>query len=434
MAILKLNSQIASEETKVFLDWNGVSGLSFEDVKSFISEIPEDDKLIDIRINCKGGDCVEGWAMYDALRQSGKEIKAVIEGECSSMATAILLAAPLENRIAYPNAHLCIHNPFVMGLNVDMPATLTADNIDAMADQMKHQSESLREEQERILNLYVERTGTDAETLQSLMNEDRYINMNRAKELGFVSTILAPNTAHKISNKMNKAIKDAFVALASAMGINGVKMMNAVGYDYAVLGNHEFDYAMPRLGYLVRKANAQYLGCNITPAGEELVVEREDGEPQVGDAASPDGEFILEDGTKIVVENGIITDIVKPEPEADPEPEANPAVALVDPKTGDELTEEDAQKLINEQNAKIAELEDKIAELENANEEANAKAMTEEQKAICDKVNECGGMSWIENVLKMQSGKFHVQNNTNGGDQKIGAGFLANHKNGVFRK
>ena len=401
MAILKLNSQIASEETKVFLDWNGVSGLSFEDVKSFISEIPEDDKLIDIRINCKGGDCVEGWAMYDALRQSGKEIKAVIEGECSSMATAILLAAPLENRIAYPNAHLCIHNPFVMGLNVDMPATLTADNIDAMADQMKHQSESLREEQERILNLYVERTGTDAETLQSLMNEDRYINMNRAKELGFVSTILAPNTAHKISNKMNKAIKDAFVALASAMGINGVKMV-----DMTI----------------------------TTPAGEELVVEREDGEPQVGDAASPDGEFILEDGTKIVVENGIITDIVKPEPEADPEPEANPAVALVDPKTGDELTEEDAQKLINEQNAKIAELEDKIAELENANEEANAKAMTEEQKAICDKVNECGGMSWIENVLKMQSGKFHVQNNTNGGDQKIGAGFLANHKNGVFRK
>ncbi len=46
-----------------------------------------------------------------------------------------------------------------------------------------------------------------------------------------------------------------------------VGLMNEVGYDYAVLGNHEFDYGMEQLGSLIELANAEYLGCNITYTG-----------------------------------------------------------------------------------------------------------------------------------------------------------------------
>ncbi len=49
-----------------------------------------------------------------------------------------------------------------------------------------------------------------------------------------------------------------------------VDAMNAVGYDFAALGNHEFDYQMPRLRELLAKANAQYLCCNVTYTGEGL--------------------------------------------------------------------------------------------------------------------------------------------------------------------
>lgn len=48
-----------------------------------------------------------------------------------------------------------------------------------------------------------------------------------------------------------------------------VDIMNKVGYDFAVLGNHEFDYGMDRLSGLLEKADAQYLGCNITYFGEK---------------------------------------------------------------------------------------------------------------------------------------------------------------------
>ena len=42
-----------------------------------------------------------------------------------------------------------------------------------------------------------------------------------------------------------------------------VDIMNAVGYDYATFGNHEFDYGMEALQSLINKAQYQYLSCNM---------------------------------------------------------------------------------------------------------------------------------------------------------------------------
>ncbi len=46
-----------------------------------------------------------------------------------------------------------------------------------------------------------------------------------------------------------------------------IDLMNVTGYDYAVLGNHEFDYGMEQLGYLMDSADFSYLGCNINYTG-----------------------------------------------------------------------------------------------------------------------------------------------------------------------
>ncbi len=47
-----------------------------------------------------------------------------------------------------------------------------------------------------------------------------------------------------------------------------VDIMNAVGYDLAILGNHEFDYGIDQLSYLIGESDAQYLSCNLTYYGE----------------------------------------------------------------------------------------------------------------------------------------------------------------------
>ncbi len=47
-----------------------------------------------------------------------------------------------------------------------------------------------------------------------------------------------------------------------------VDIMNEDGYDFATLGNHEFDYGMDVLDGLIAKANAKYLVCNIEFTGK----------------------------------------------------------------------------------------------------------------------------------------------------------------------
>jgi len=47
-----------------------------------------------------------------------------------------------------------------------------------------------------------------------------------------------------------------------------IDLMNTVGYDVAIPGNHEFDYGMDRFFELVKKANHQYISCNFTHNGE----------------------------------------------------------------------------------------------------------------------------------------------------------------------
>ena len=71
----------------------------------------QDERDIMLDIDCMGGDVYEGFKIYDLLRNSGKTLHACIRGGCHSMATVVLLAAPLENRTGVPNLRALVHLP-----------------------------------------------------------------------------------------------------------------------------------------------------------------------------------------------------------------------------------------------------------------------------------------------------------------------------------
>jgi 2',3'-cyclic-nucleotide 2'-phosphodiesterase (5'-nucleotidase family) len=50
---------------------------------------------------------------------------------------------------------------------------------------------------------------------------------------------------------------------AASKGGYIIDIMNAVGYDFVTLGNHEFDYAIPRLQELTKALKATVLCCNL---------------------------------------------------------------------------------------------------------------------------------------------------------------------------
>lgn len=416
MAKLCIYNEIVDEETKVmYQDWCGTDGVCFKDIHEFLASMKDDDNEVEIRLHCPGGDCIEGWAIYDALRTSGKQITAVIDGECSSMATIILLAAPKEKRFGNKNARLCIHNPAVAYLDLWPGDRLTADELEQLKGKLTAQQLSLVEEQNKILSLYEERTGTDRATLQALMNEDKYVDMEKAIELGFISATVEPNTASKHKNKSKMKVSIENRTLAKLLSLTGFAKIEDV--------------------------EATILDQKITAAdGTEFTVEREDGDPQEGDKAYPNGTYTLDDGTVIVVEDEVIKSITPAGQEDDDEDlnslkqQVADLTAQVDQLTSEkealasekEALEADKSSLEQQVSALTADketltatigtltsektkLESDKAALESEKQTLTEAQKTEEEIAILDVVNKAGGKAWLEAVSKMKS-TFHPGN------------------------
>ena len=64
-------------------------------------------------------------------------------------------------------------------------------------------------------------------------------------------------------------------------GADAITMLNAVGYDYVTLGNHEFDYGAQQLADNLKKANFDILCSNVLDA---------DGDPAVDEAVTSEVE------------------------------------------------------------------------------------------------------------------------------------------------
>lgn len=342
MATLKIYSEIAPEECLTFL---GVKGVSFDTVEEFIQSIDDEDDVIDIRLHCAGGSVVEGWAIVDALRATGKRIVATIEGQCASMASVVLLAA--SERKGYQHATLLIHDPYY-----PEGALWEAQGID---DLEKH-AEQLRADREKIIDFYVERTGTDRAVIEEQMARDEMISMERAKELGFINEIVAPRSASarkkdvsnlktkkqiEMADKTTKAKSDKKSLLAKIIAL----------FDDEGPVNYELE----------------------TASGEKITVEKPEGEdPAVGDRAYPDGEHKMPDGSTIVIEDETIVQIIVPEESGDEELEAA--------------------------KAEIERLNDVIATLNADLSKAQAVAKTEEDIQILDAVKAAGGMRALARI------------------------------------
>ena len=72
--ILKIYNPIMTEDERQCMQFFGMDGVSFHSIDDFITSIPEDDEVIDLRLNSPGGVVSEGWGIIDKLRATGKKI------------------------------------------------------------------------------------------------------------------------------------------------------------------------------------------------------------------------------------------------------------------------------------------------------------------------------------------------------------------------
>ena len=232
-----------------------------------------------VHINSPGGEVSEGFAIYNYLVGLGKPITTQADGMVASIATVIFLSGT--TRKVYKTTDFMIHNPWTM--------------VVGDADQIEKNVEQLRRVEANLIDFYVQHTKAERQHLEQLMAAESYLSAEQLVQLGFATEVVEPVKAFaKVNTTQNH--------------INMNKLKN-VGKHFAAAWAE-----LTRLG-------VPMAATVMTADGQELEIEMGDAtEVQVGQSVmiagepAPDGEYMLENGSKIMVAAGIITEVMPAEP------------------------------------------------------------------------------------------------------------------------
>lgn len=196
----------------------GPGEVSFENVKAQIAQNKDAESLI-LHIISPGGDVFEGYSIYNALLNSGKEITTQIEGTCASIAT--LLAAAGKKIVMNKTAQFMIHNPKVSGFNRDADSK-ELRNVANQLDQIKT----------LLIDVYDRKTSLGKDKLWELYDNETWLTADQAQQMGFIDEsvnaikAVAKINLPKITSEMenNNVFTNLLTRIVNAL--NTIKVKN----------------------------------------------------------------------------------------------------------------------------------------------------------------------------------------------------------------
>jgi len=231
-----------------------------------------------VHINSNGGDVDAGFAIYDILKASGKQITTIMEGQCYSIATVPLMAGSV--RLATSNSSLLIHNPWTMDVGEAKQLRKTADDLEKM--------------EAKMANFYATTTGSlSIDNARLEMDKNEVMSLERAKEMGFITDII--DTLKAVA-KINTQIKQVMAEEKEVI--------------------HAPKGFMDKLNGLFNGGHNRAKALVVKTATDEDVdfFELEDGEPALGDKATvageqAEGDVLMSDGRTFTFEGGELVSI-----------------------------------------------------------------------------------------------------------------------------
>lgn len=168
--------------------------------KDFISQLKGlKGQSITLSINSPGGSVFDAIAMYNALRNTGKEITVRVMGVAASAASLIAMAG---DKIVMPeNTFMMVHNPLTGTYG-------NAEDLREMADVLDKIGASL-------IATYCKRTGKSEDEVKALLDAETYLTAAEAVELGFadevepVLVIAASFEIDRLPENVQSAFKNA---------------------------------------------------------------------------------------------------------------------------------------------------------------------------------------------------------------------------------
>lgn len=178
---------------KRFWNWSGpqnqrvltISGTIAEDSwvddevtpQVFQDELSQGKGPIDLWLNSPGGDCVAASCIYTMLMNYPDDVNVKIDGIAASAASVIAMAGTKVSMA--PTAMIMIHNPLTI--------------VGGQKEDLDQAAQMLAETKESIINAYELKTNLPREKISDMMDDETWMNVNKAIELGFADDMLGQN-------------------------------------------------------------------------------------------------------------------------------------------------------------------------------------------------------------------------------------------------
>ncbi|KAI2608936.1 Clp protease-domain-containing protein [Hypoxylon fragiforme] len=141
------------------------------------------DKPITMYIHSPGGSVTAGLSIYDTMAYIRSPVSTVCLGQAASMGSLLLTGGEKGRRFALPHSSIMIHQP--LG-GTQGPAS----DILIYANQMQRIREQLNEIYRKHLNAAFDHEKYNIKEVEDMMDRDKYLTAQEAKEMGIVDEIL----------------------------------------------------------------------------------------------------------------------------------------------------------------------------------------------------------------------------------------------------
>ena len=142
---------------------------------------------ITVWINSPGGDCVAAAQIYNMLTTYKGNVTVKIDGIAASAASVIAMAG--DKVLMSPVSMMMIHNPATIAFGDHTEMQKAIDMLNGV--------------KESIINAYVIKTGLSRAKLSHLMDEETWMDANKAMEFGFADDVLKRDTENVEDNVEN---------------------------------------------------------------------------------------------------------------------------------------------------------------------------------------------------------------------------------------
>lgn len=251
-----------------------LEGKTLKDLMNQAKDISIGETLV-LEIASPGGSVYEGIQIMlwlEALSQKGIKIITLVTANAYSIASLIMLAADI--KLISRHGEVMVHNPMVPEL------------VYVNANELEEHITSLRELEEIMYDLYGIFTGLERESIKELMDNETYLKPDEAVQKGFADMVVnIKKTPYEMACKPTKTVnmsKTVNVLNKIIAKVKGSDIVNQIYYD--------------------------------NEGGMVEIYQADPSQYQIGDRISmEDGDVQLADGSKLIVEGGVIKDIVQPE-------------------------------------------------------------------------------------------------------------------------